>query len=245
VRAADRVTGRQGRHGERLVPAGLALLLAAVLLADGALVLSRSMPAPPPPAAAARPAALTPPPPPVAAPPPAPAAAPPPAPAAVPPPRPAPPVVPTSEPQQPGQLRLAVPALGVDTASVSLPVGEDGALGVPSTAREVGWYAAGAVPGDVGPAVFAGHVDLDGRPGVFSRLAGMRTGDVVQVVRPDGRPVSFVVTRVEQHAKDAFPTTAVYGPTDTPELRLITCGGSFDRTRGSYRDNVVVFGVLA
>jgi hypothetical protein len=30
-----------------------------------------------------------------------------------------------------------------------------------------------------------------------------------------------------------------------PELRLITCGGTFDRARGSYRDNLVVFARLA
>jgi hypothetical protein len=32
----------------------------------------------------------------------------------------------------------------------------------------------------------------------------------------------------------------VYGPVPYPAVRLVTCGGSFDRDRGSYRDNVVV-----
>ncbi|MBW3639805.1 MAG: sortase [Actinobacteria bacterium] len=101
------------------------------------------------------------------------------------------------------------------------------------------------MPGDVGAAVFAGHIDLNGRQGVFSRLSTMRPGQEIDTVRPDGTPVRFVVTRVEQHPKNAFPTDAVYGPTDSPELRLITCGGSFDRGRGSYRDNIVVFARLA
>ena len=51
----------------------------------------------------------------------------------------------------------------------------------------------------------------------------------------------FAVTRVEQYPKDAFPTAAVYGPVPGPELRLITCGGTFDRQAGSYRDNIVVY----
>ena len=38
----------------------------------------------------------------------------------------------------------------------------------------------------------------------------------------------------------AFPTEAVFGPSPEPLLRLITCGGTFDRSRRSYRDNVVV-----
>ena len=55
-------------------------------------------------------------------------------------------------------------------------------------------------------------------------------------------PVSLSVVRsVEQHPKDQFPTKAVYGDVDTPELRLITCGGDFDDEARSYRDNIVVF----
>jgi sortase (surface protein transpeptidase) len=133
----------------------------------------------------------------------------------------------------------------VDADALGLATDDEGRLEVPPTAQGVGWYSAGPVPGEVGPAVFAGHVDLDGRLGVFADLARMQPGQQVSVVRPDGRPVTFVVDRVEQHAKDAFPTDAVYGPTDAPELRLITCGGSFDRRRGSYRDNVIVFARLA
>ena len=65
------------------------------------------------------------------------------------------------------------------------------------------------------------------------------------VDRADGTTLRFAVTRVERHAKDDFPTEEVYGPTTGPELRLITCGGAFDRAAGSYLDNVVVWAVLA
>ena len=37
-------------------------------------------------------------------------------------------------------------------------------------------------------------------------------------------------------------TDEVYGDVNRPEIRLITCGGSFDRTKRSYDDNVIVFG---
>lgn len=220
MRAADRLTGLLRRGDAHVSPAVPAVLLAAVLLADGALLLSRSSHAPLPPPPASAPLMSLPP---VAA----------------------PSTTALGQEQREGELRLTVPALGVDADALSLRTSQNGSLEVPSTARDVGWYADGALPGDVGPAVFAGHVDLDGRAGVFSRLTTLRTGDRVEIVRPDGRPVSFVVTRVEQHAKDAFPTDAVYAPTEGPELRLVTCGGSFDRARGSYRDNVVVFAALA
>jgi hypothetical protein len=34
------------------------------------------------------------------------------------------------------------------------------------------------------------------------------------------------------------------GYTEGAELRLITCGGSFDREASSYRDNVIVYATL-
>jgi hypothetical protein len=36
----------------------------------------------------------------------------------------------------------------------------------------------------------------------------------------------------------------VYGPIPYPALRLITCGGDFDRRARSYRNNVIVFARL-
>jgi hypothetical protein len=65
------------------------------------------------------------------------------------------------------------------------------------------------------------------------------------VARKDGSTANFVVTKVDQVAKDDFPTDAVYDNTVDPELRLITCGGSFDRAAHNYRDNIIVFASLA
>jgi sortase family protein len=54
----------------------------------------------------------------------------------------------------------------------------------------------------------------------------------------------FTVQQVEQYPKDRFPTDAVYYPTLTPALRLVTCGGQFDHTTGNYRSNVIVFATM-
>jgi len=56
--------------------------------------------------------------------------------------------------------------------------------------------------------------------------------------------VRFVGYRVEQVAKDRYPADRVYGDTDGPELRLITCGGVFDYGASHYTDNVIVFARL-
>ena len=140
-------------------------------------------------------------------------------------------------------VRVGIPAIAVQSDLVDLGVDDAGALVPPGDFASAGWFAEGPVPGEVGPAVIAGHVDSRSGPAVFFRLEELVAGDTVQVTRSDGRDVEFRVTRVAQYPKTDFATEEVYGPTTGPELRLITCGGTFDRSRRSYLDNVVVYAV--
>ena len=179
-----------------------------------------------------------------------PAAASGPAPSAAPVPVPADPADPTAglTPEQVAAARpahLLIPRIGVDTPLVDLGVDADGALEVPSVDARAGWFTRSALPGARGPEVIAGHVDGTEGPAVFYRLRELAPGDEITVVRGDGAPVTYRVDGVEQHPKNAFPTAAVYGPAPGAVLRVITCGGSFDRASGHYRDNTVVFATLA
>ena len=105
----------------------------------------------------------------------------------------------------------------------------------------VGWYTGSPRPGAVGSSVLAGHVDSKSGPGVFYWLSALRAGDRVYVSRADGTMAVFSVTKVQTYPKDEFPTAAVYGATPDPELRLITCGGTFDSASGHYLNNVVAY----
>lgn len=138
-------------------------------------------------------------------------------------------------------LRVRVPSAGIDAALAGIGLDGDGALVPPGDVDTAGWFDQGPGPGEPGPAVLAGHVDSTGGPAVFFRLRDVRAGDAVLVTRADGSTVRFTVTRVARYAKTAFPTAEVYAPTPDAELRLITCGGAFDRAARSYRDNVVVY----
>ncbi len=141
-------------------------------------------------------------------------------------------------------LSVSIPAIGVRSPLVPLRLdGRTGELQAPADFGQAGWYVDGPAPGDPGPAVIAGHVDSRSGPAVFFRLRELHPGDVVQVARSDGSTARFAVTAVERYPKDAFPTQRVHGPTPDRALRLITCGGSFDYARRSYRDNVVVYAV--
>lgn len=138
-------------------------------------------------------------------------------------------------------VRLQIPSIGVDSELMDLGLQPDGTLEVPPSGFPAGWYTGAPTPGELGPAIIAGHVSWAGQPGVFFHLQDLSTGDEIAITREDGSTARFRVTRVERFAKDQFPTQAVYGDLDHAGLRLITCGGEFDRQLRSYRDNVVVF----
>jgi Sortase domain len=142
-------------------------------------------------------------------------------------------------------VRLVIPAIGVATRLVRLGLEADGAMAVPADYGRAGWFAEGPAPGQVGPAVIAGHVDSRTGPAVFYRLRELRPGQAVLVELADGTRLRFVVEQARSYPKASFPTADVFGPVPSAALRLITCGGDFDRARGSYRDNLVVFAGLA
>ncbi len=137
-------------------------------------------------------------------------------------------------------VAVHIPRLGVRSPLVGLDVDAAGVLEPPATADVAGWHTAGTVPGEIGPAVVAGHVDSRSGPGIFIDVATLRPEDTVEIERADGDFVTFAVQSVETVDKQEFPTTAVYGPTPVPELRLITCGGFFDAADGHYTANVIV-----
>lgn len=142
-------------------------------------------------------------------------------------------------------VSLSIPSIAVETELEQLGTLPDGALATPVDTDLAGWFSEGPRPGAQGPAVIAGHVSWNGDPSVFFRLSELTPGDAIAVRQEDGSEAEFRVTRLEQHAKDEFPTVAVYSNTDGPELRLITCGGEFDSGTGHFRDNIVVFAELA
>ena len=154
----------------------------------------------------------------------------------------------TAEPlsaSRPTAVRM--PGIDVESSIHGLGLDEQGQLMVPSGERydEVAWYDGSPTPGEVGPAVLEGHVTGTGyAPSVFFELGDTRKGDRIEVDRADGSTATFEVTEVKSTPKDDFPRVDVYGATDGPELRVITCGGTYDENAGRHLDNVIVFAEL-
>ncbi|GAA4926074.1 hypothetical protein GCM10023237_54530 [Streptomyces coeruleoprunus] len=141
--------------------------------------------------------------------------------------------------------RLAIPAITIEAPVVGLGLDRAGQLLSPpvDNPRLVGWYEDGPTPGEQGTAIAVGHRDTRTGPAVFLDLHSLKPGNTVRVAREDGLTAVFTVDRVRTYDKERFPDKEVYGETGRPELRLLTCGGSFDHKKG-YASNVVVFAHL-
>ncbi|CAL9676170.1 hypothetical protein SUDANB95_07858 [Actinosynnema sp. ALI-1.44] len=141
---------------------------------------------------------------------------------------------------------VVIPRIGARSTLVPLGLNPDETIEVPPVEQpmQAGWYTHARAPGEPGPAIILGHVDGNAQPGIFHRLKELAPGDAIDVTRADGTTARFAVVRVDQVPKERFPTDAVYGDTPDPVLRLITCGGVFDRSARSYQDNVIVYAKL-
>lgn len=140
--------------------------------------------------------------------------------------------------------RLVIPSIKVSTPLLILGQAADGSVAVPPPGPhydQAGWYRYSPTPGSIGPAVLVGHIDSkQGGPSVFFRLGELRPRDTIRIARADGSIAVFAVDDVRRFRKADFPTALVYGNTAHAALRLITCGGPFDKGSGHYLDNVVV-----
>jgi sortase (surface protein transpeptidase) len=144
----------------------------------------------------------------------------------------------------PPPVSLTIPAIGVRAKLIRLRLARSGALQAPRSTTVAGWYTGSPPPGATGSAVIGGHVDSRTGPGIFFRLHLLHPGDRIYVRQAGGKLAVFRITSVHHYLKAHFPTSQVYGPVPAPQLRLITCGGSFDPSLGSYLSNIVVYATL-
>jgi hypothetical protein len=145
-------------------------------------------------------------------------------------------------------LRIAIPAVKVDSLVNPIGLADDGTLAVPQPGPlldQAAWFKNSPTPGQPGPAIIEGHVDSDQGPSVFFELGKLRPGNKILVTRADGVRVTFTVNAVRDYQKSKFPTEVVYGSKNLgqPQLRLITCS-DFDKSIRHHVGNEVVFAHL-
>ncbi|MEU3721811.1 class F sortase [Streptomyces sp. NPDC031705] len=144
--------------------------------------------------------------------------------------------------------RVHVPALGVRAPVIARGLDAQGAIEPPpyELPGTVGWWGAGPAPGAAGAALLVGHVDTKSKPAVFYGLSSLKPGQKIRVVRADGTVAEFTVEDVRVYERAGFDPHRAYGPrvAGRAELRLVTCGGTYDKAAGQYSANVVVSAYL-
>ncbi|MEU5871463.1 class F sortase [Glycomyces sp. NPDC047369] len=143
--------------------------------------------------------------------------------------------------------RVDIDRLDVHAPLTALGLDFRGNFEVPAMWRpqDAGWFEPGPTPGEFGPTVLMGHVDTKKGPAVFFAVKRLEQGDEIEVTRADGIVVVYKVTDVKSYSKKRLPYEDVFGIAPKPVLRLITCGGEFDRDAGDYTENIVVFAEYA
>jgi LPXTG-site transpeptidase (sortase) family protein len=137
--------------------------------------------------------------------------------------------------------RLRIPKLAVDAPVTYMGLTKTGAMAVPDNIADVGWYKNGALPGNKGSAVLAGHIDgLKGEPGVFAHLNKLQKGDTLQVIDSNNSTISFRVKNIQTYGQDEQPSE-VFNTVDGVHLNLITCTGVWDSTQHHFLERLVVF----
>ncbi|MBT2510255.1 class F sortase [Streptomyces sp. ISL-98] len=144
--------------------------------------------------------------------------------------------------------RVDVASIGVTAPVVPRGLDASGAVDPPPYGQpsKVGWYSSGTRPGAAGVALLVGHVDTESKPAVFYGLSAARPGETVRVTGTGGETLEFTIDDVQVFTRERFDPQKVYGPrqSDRAELRLITCGGTYDRKARTYTANVVVSAYL-
>ena len=138
---------------------------------------------------------------------------------------------------------IEVPAIGVSAKVVPVGLLRNGEMEIPHSG-DVGWYRLGPVPGDPGPVVMVGHLDTHRDPAVFYHLKELRPGDEIRVYGDDGDMATFEVDMIEQVLKAELPTERIWDYTPEAVIRLVTCGGEWDRYNYHYLSNVIAYGHL-
>ncbi|MER5729462.1 class F sortase [Streptomyces sp. NPDC002138] len=144
--------------------------------------------------------------------------------------------------------RVDVPSIGVQAPVITRGLDAEGAIEPPPYDKPgtVGWWSGGVQPGAAGTALLVGHVDTESKPAVFYGLSSAQPGGKVRVLRADGMAAEFTIDDIQVYERDSFDPHKAYGPKvpGRAELRLVTCGGSYDKAAKRYTANVVVSAYL-
>ena len=139
--------------------------------------------------------------------------------------------------------RLRIRGIEVD-APVVAATSAARTLAPPQDPRRVGWWLASAPPGSGnGTTVIVGHIDsATTGPGALFHLDQVRAGQMIELTGTRNT-VTYRAVSLQFYPKTTGLPAALFASSGPSRLVIISCGGTFDAAKRSYRDNVVVTAV--
>jgi len=141
-------------------------------------------------------------------------------------------------------ISLSIPKIGVDAKIQEVGITQKGNMATPNNFMDVGWYKFGTMPGDMGSAVMAGHVNNElNLPAVFGKLGELEEGDDIYVTMGKDTKLHFKVTKSKTYDFNASGKE-VFDENNGKLLKLITCTGSWIEKLKTHNQRLVVSAVL-
>lgn len=141
----------------------------------------------------------------------------------------------------PKELNLNISGKNIKLEVEEIGLDENDQLEVPQSWDNVGWYRKSAKPGENGNVIIDGHYDNNnGLPAAFWPLKNIRVNDTVILKDKLNRSFTYEVIDTFYVDIDDPERLQVFKESDNPTLTLITCGGIWDYTSGTYNKRLVV-----
>jgi sortase A len=138
-------------------------------------------------------------------------------------------------------VSIEIPAIQVKASVVNVGKRSNGQMDVPKNDKDIGWYEPGIMPGQTGNAVMAGHVDNKTGPAIFFNLKNVKPGNEIIVENNKKEKVIFIVEKLKSYDYEEAPLEEIFGYSNSENLNLITCTGSYNRNKKTHEERLVVY----
>jgi len=139
-------------------------------------------------------------------------------------------------------VSLSIPKINVSAKVLHIGLTPEGAVGVPESAFDVSWFNLGAKPGQAGNALISGHTGIwkDGTHSIFDQLHTLQPGDKIYIKDDIGKTLTFTVQSTKVYNKDDV-VPELFIPSNTANLNIITCHGTWLPSQKTYSQRFVLF----
>jgi len=139
-------------------------------------------------------------------------------------------------------VQLEIPSINLKTPIKQAGLAANGDMAIDDSIDSVAWYQAGPHPGEKGSAVIAGHYGWkNGQASIFNELHTLKAGDSVIVHDENQIATSFIVREIRAYDPNADATEVFKSTDGKAHLNLITCIGTWNNSRQTYSERLVVF----